>query len=83
MGNLTGKSKIKKKEIQTAKKAVWIFIWSGLLPYFSQNPFNSIKFENFLCGLISARYKMCYSSNQEDAIILITNYHAKNTPKIW
>ena len=33
MGNLTGKSKIKKKEIQTAKKAVWIFIWSGLLDY--------------------------------------------------
>lgn len=56
---------------------------SGLLPYFTQNPFNSIKFETFLCGLISARYKMCYSSNQEDAIILITNYHAKNTPKIW
>ena len=56
---------------------------SGLLPYFAQNPFNSIKFENFLCGLISVRYKMCYSSNQEDTIILITNYHAKNTPKIW
>lgn len=56
---------------------------SGLLPYFAQNLFNSIKFENFLCSLISARYKMCYSSNQEDAIILITNYHAKNTPKIW
>ena len=55
----------------------------GLLPYFAQNPFNSIKFENFLYGLISARYKMYYSSNQEDAIILITNYHAKNTPKIW
>ena len=59
------------------------FLMSGLLPYFAQNLFNSIKFENFLCGLISVRYKMCYSSNQEDAIILITNYHAKNTPKIW
>ena len=56
---------------------------SGLLPYFAQNPFNSIKFENFLCGLISVRYKTRCSSNQEDAIILITNYHAKNTPKIW
>ena len=56
---------------------------SGLLPYFAQNPFNSIKFEDFLCSLISARYKMIYSSNQEGTIILITNYHAKNTPKIW
>ena len=62
---------------------VFVMHLSGLLPYFAQNPFNSIKFENFLYGLISARYKMCYSSNQEDAIILITNYHAKNTPKIW
>ena len=62
---------------------VFVMHLSGLLPYFAQNPFNSIKFENFLCGLISARYKMCYNSNQEDAIILITNYHAKNTPKIW
>ena len=64
-------------------RSLAFFLMSGLLPYFAQNPFNSIKFENFLCDLISVRYKTRYSSNQEDAIILITNYHAKNTPKIW
>ena len=64
-------------------RSLAFFLMSGLLPYFAQNPFNSIKFENFLYGLISVRYKTRYSSNQEDAIILITNYHAKNTPKIW
>ncbi len=71
------------KKIRDRKSIDSQSLLSGLLPYFAQNPFNSIKFENFLCGLISARYKMCYSSSQEDAIILITNYHAKNTPKIW
>ena len=64
-------------------RSLAFFLMSGLLPYFAQNPFNSIKFENFLYGLISARYKTHCGSNQEDAIILITNYHAKNTPKIW
>ena len=66
-----------------SNRSLAFFLMSGLLPYFAQNPFNSIKFENFLCSLISVRYKTRCSSNQEDAIILITNYHAKNTPKIW